>query len=68
MDNIEEMQNNEFLIDVISLMHDYDMPSGDLGRLSSYGEVIRDGKPKVVIVDSGLTNSVFNDFYKVGPR
>lgn len=65
MDNIEDIRNNEFLIDVISLMFDYDMPSGDLGRISSYGEVIRDGKPKVVLCDYGLTSSVYNDFYKV---
>lgn len=66
--NITELQNNEFLIDLLSLMFDYDMPAGDLGRLSSYGEVVRDGKPAVVLVDFGLTNEVYNDFYKVGPK
>jgi len=62
----EKMDNNEFIGDLLSLMADYDMPSGDLGRLSSYGEVVRDGKPKLVLVDFGLTQSVFDDFYKVG--
>lgn len=66
--NIEELQNNEFLIDLLSLMFDYDMPAGDLARLSSYGEVMRDGKPAVVLVDFGLTNQVFNDYYKVDPK
>lgn len=67
-DNLESLQNNEFLIDLLSLMFDYDMPAGDLGRLSSYGEVVRDGKPKVVLVDYGLTNTVYDDFYKVKMR
>ena len=66
--NKDVLDNNEFLIDVNSLMSDYDMPWGDLARLSSYGEVIRDGKPKVVLVDYGLTEANYNDFYKVGPK
>jgi len=65
-EELEKWDNNEFLQDVVSLMADYDMPAGDLGRLSSYGEVVRDGKPKVVLVDYGLTASVFQDWYKVG--
>jgi hypothetical protein len=67
-DNFESLENNEFLIDLMSLMMDYDMPAGDLGRLSSYGEISRDGKPYVVLVDFGLTNTVYDDFYKVGKK
>jgi len=37
---------------------------GDFGRISTYGEVIRDGKPTIVVVDFGLTEEVFNDYYK----
>lgn len=38
---------------------------GDFGRASTYGEVIRDGKPAIVVVDFGLTEDVWNDYYKV---
>lgn len=61
----EKMDNNEFVMDVQRLMADYDMPIGDLVRISSFGEVIREGKPKIVLVDFGLTHSVYDDFYKV---
>ena len=47
-------------------MADYDFPDiGDMTRLSTYGEVIRDKKPKIVLVDFGLTKTVFDDYYKV---
>jgi len=61
-----ELDNNEFVQDIMSLMSDYDMVAGDYGKLSSYGEVIRNGKPKIVLIDFGLTYAVYNDFYKVG--
>lgn len=62
----DTMDNNEFVMDLMSLTGDYDMSTGDMARLSTYGEVVRDGKPKVVLIDYGLTNQVFNDYYKVG--
>jgi hypothetical protein len=63
---LEKIQNNEFVIDLTGLMADYDFPDiGDMTRLSTYGEVNRDGKPKIVLVDFGLTNTVFYDFYRV---
>jgi hypothetical protein len=63
---LEKIQNNEFVIDLTGLMADYDFPDmGDMNRLSTYGEVIRDGKPKIVLVDYGLTKTVWDDYYKV---
>ncbi len=62
----QKMENNEFVTDLVRLLLDYDMETGDNGRLSTYGEVLRDGKPTVVMVDFGLTRSVFNDYYRVG--
>ena len=61
-----ELDNNEFVADLMSLANDFDMGTGDMGRLSTYGEVMREGSPSIVLVDFGLTNKVFNDFYKVG--
>jgi hypothetical protein len=63
---LEKIQNNDFVIDLTGLMADYDFPDiGDMTRLSTYGEVIRDGAPKIVLVDFGLTNTVLDDFYRV---
>jgi hypothetical protein len=37
---------------------------GDLQRLSSYGVVRRNGQEEMVIVDFGLTEDVFNNYYR----
>lgn len=63
-EEIEKIDENEFVQNLMSLIHDYDMIyPGDFGRLSSYGEVMRDGKPTIVLVDFGLTSSVYYDYY-----
>lgn len=61
----DKIKDNEYAIELLQFMLDYDMPSGDLGRYSSYGMVMRDGKPRIVLVDFGLTQQVWEDFYKV---
>ncbi|NBO23092.1 hypothetical protein EBU94_07135 [bacterium] len=61
----EKLYENEFYMDIERFVADYDMETGDMGRLNSYGEVVRDGNPKVVLVDFGVTNQVWNDYYKV---
>lgn len=55
--------DNEFINSILSLMADYDMPAGDIARISSWGVVNREGKPTLVLIDFGLTNGVWNDFY-----
>lgn len=56
---------NPFIIELMDVVGNYDMSIGDLWRTSTYGEVVRDGKPAVVLVDFGLTKTVWNDYYKV---
>jgi hypothetical protein len=36
---------------------------GDLERLSSWGVILENGVEKLVLVDSGLNNSVGRDYY-----
>lgn len=55
--------DNELINDVLSLMADYDMPGGDIGRISSWGVVNRGGQQKLVLIDFGLTNAVWRDYY-----
>lgn len=62
MDNIDDF---EFINEVIEYMANFQVKAyGDLQRLSSYGVVIRNGQEKMVIVDFGLTEDVFNTYYK----
>lgn len=61
----EDIEDNPFIQELRDIVLSYDMVvPGDFGRESTYGEVIRDGNPTIVIVDFGLTNRVFDDFYK----
>jgi 2'-5' RNA ligase len=63
-ENEDEMWDNEFSSGIADIMNNYGMPAGDLGKLSSYGEVIRDGQPEVVLVDYGLSSDVFSSHYE----
>ncbi len=64
-DELNKLSNNEFIMDLTSLVDDMNLPVGDLSRISSFGEVVQNGKPTVVLVDFGLTQEVFDDYYKV---
>ena len=62
MDNIDDF---EFIGEVIDYMGNYQVKAyGDLQRLSSYGVVRRNGQEEMVIVDFGLTEDVFNNYYR----
>lgn len=61
----EKMKNIEFVNQLMKFIRDNNMESGDFGRISSWGKVIRDGFEQVVLVDYGLTNSVYEDYYMV---
>lgn len=61
----EKMDNSEFVQDLMHFVNDNDMQTGDMGRPSTWGKVIRDGEERIVLVDYGLTNSVYKDYYMV---
>lgn len=42
----------------------YDVPIGDLKRISSWGVVNGEYGEELVLIDYGLTNDVFNNYYK----
>lgn len=59
------VEGNEFLSELWDMIMNYDMEyPGDFGRVSTYGEVIRDGNPKIVLIDFGLTRTTYNNLYK----
>ena len=53
------LDENEFFGELMGLIRDFDMEIGDFGRGSSFGEL--DGR--IVIIDYGLTKTVFNTHY-----
>ena len=60
----ERIYENEFYMDVERFVTDFALSPNDFGKLSSFGEVERDGKPTIVLIDFGLNDTVFNLHYK----
>jgi Txe/YoeB family toxin of Txe-Axe toxin-antitoxin module len=62
----QKVNDNEFLTSLTDMIINFGMKyPGDFGRVNSYGEVLREGVPTVVLIDFGLSESVWEDFYKV---
>ena len=59
----EAMWENQFAFAVGDFVASYAQSAGDMGRPSSYGEVIRDGRPAIVLTDYGLSDEVFDTHY-----
>lgn len=59
----EVLTNNEFVIDLLEFVNNYNQSTGDLGRPSSYGEVLHDGQPSIVLTDYGLNDEVYATHY-----
>ena len=58
------MDENEDLNSFYSYMTDYRVMIGDMIRIDNYGMTKRSGQPQIVLLDSGLTEEVFNTYYK----
>jgi hypothetical protein len=62
--NVQEaMEQNEFVVELVDLMNSMDAPAGDMTKLNSYGIVKRNGHDTIVLIDFGLTNDVYSDYY-----
>jgi hypothetical protein len=60
----EILNENQFTQTICEFMLNTDSPAGDLMRLNSYGIVNRNGEDIIVIIDFGLTNDIYNEYYK----
>lgn len=60
---VDDMWENEFVTDLVDFIMNYSQMSGDMGRPSSYGEVLHDGQPSIVLTDYGLNDEVYNAHY-----
>lgn len=63
LDQIYANDNEAFIIELLNLMCDYQLPCGDLLRVSSYGIVKRDGGEDIVLLDSGLSQEIKDMYY-----
>jgi hypothetical protein len=62
-DLVEEVMNNEFTSGVYDYVANFDIPSGDMRRINSYGLIKVNGKEQLAIIDYGLTTDVFKNYY-----
>lgn len=64
IDNIpEEVIENEFFSTIVDAAGNLGLSMGDFRKSSTYGVVQRDGQPQVVLIDMGLTKSVYDTHY-----
>lgn len=61
---VDAFYDHPFAGEITQMSQDLTMVSGDLIRISGYGEVNRNGKPTVVLVDYGLDAQTYEDYYK----
>jgi hypothetical protein len=62
-DFIQESWEDEFMYSMYQYLGNYDVPVGDLLRLSSYGLVKRNGVDTIVLIDYGLDNKTMASYY-----
>ena len=63
-ERFEELcENSEWLYDFQIYLGDYQPPFGDLVVIGNYGMTQRDGDATIVLLDSGLTDEVYNNYY-----
>lgn len=62
-DEKEFFWENEFSSDLADFVVNYGQTIGDMSRPSTYGEVMRDGQPTIVLTDYGLNDEVYDTYY-----
>lgn len=63
-DNYYELLDNEKLIPWDDYIGNYRPPYGDMLGRRNYGMTMRDGKPTIVLLDNGLNDDIWNQYYK----
>ena len=60
----EILNENSFTQTICEFMSNTSSPAGDLMRMNSYGLVHRNGEEIIVIIDFGLTNDIYDEYYR----
>ena len=63
-EQLYEQDEYNFVHQVMDLMGNYQLPCGDLTRISTYGMVNRDGTPEIIVLDSGLSEEILDTYYR----
>ena len=58
-----ELDKSDEVMNLVSFMFDSSSSPGDLGKLNSWGIVHRPDGEEIVLIDFGLTNSVYQSYY-----
>jgi hypothetical protein len=61
---IDFIRNNKFANEFYDYVNSYDLPTADFTRIANYGLSQRNGKPCIVILDSGLNYEIYDKYYK----
>lgn len=61
---VDFLNENQFTQLVREFIANTNSGAGDFGKLDSYGLVKRNGEDDIVIIDFGLTNNVYDSYYK----
>lgn len=61
---VELLDSNEDLYDFDEYIGNYQPPLGDLMRIINYGMVLRSNTPTIVLLDTGLTEEIYDNFYR----
>lgn len=62
-DDYDEILEDELFNNILSFIAEYDIAPGDFARISSWGIVNRDGHEVPVLIDYGVSRSIYNDYY-----
>jgi hypothetical protein len=63
-EGFKDLYNIDLTSRILDLVSNYNLIIGDFGKLSTYGLVNRNGKDEIVIIDYGLTQEVYDSYYK----
>lgn len=62
-ETFEELAENEDLMNWDEYIGNYNVSIGDMLRRCNYGMALRNGYPTIVLLDNGLTDEIYNDYY-----
>lgn len=61
---VELANSSKELLDFFYLTSSHRLILGDLIRLDNYGITVRNGEPKIVLLDAGLNKKIYQEFYE----
>ena len=68
LDEYSDMCENEDLQSFDEYIGNYEPPLGDLTRLCNYGMTMRNGTPTIVLLDAGLSQEIWDNYYDKSRR